>query len=302
MDRSGMKARDSDRDAAISLVKQACVNGQIIEADRDKRTEQIRGAHSLAEIDMLTNDLKAAAPPLSTPGATAAPVVGATSTIPVPSTAPTVEQSAPFQKFTPPATKVSGSMGLRGIFTLVAAAAIALVIGGLSLFATGGGSTSSGGSGGPGGVTVEQPEKVDPLTVAGFNQMRSAIIDKTGSSKAFSLSVYPGYGIVEVPVDATTRHEQRFYWNGQFQDQGTGSSSYQLIDLNAIDPAVLVRLSNRARTTLVKDPTSWYVLAYRDDNPTHDKTVLWAYANNKFNEGGYLSATIDGKVTRKVTW
>ncbi|MCW2780113.1 MAG: uncharacterized protein JWR35_562 [Marmoricola sp.] len=298
-----MKARDSDRDAAISLVKQACVNGQIIEADRDKRTEQIRGAHSLAEIDMLTNDLKAAAAPPPSPVAAAAPVVGATSTIPEPSSAPTVEQSAPFQKFTPPATKMSGPMGLRGIFTLVAAAAIALAIGGVSLFAAhGGGSTASGGSGDPGSITVEQPEKVDPLTVAGFNQMRSAIIDKTGSSKAFSLSVYPGYGIVEVPIDATTKHEQRFYWNGQFQDQGTGSSSYRLIDLNAIDPAVLVRLSNRARTTLVKEPTSWYVLAYLADNPTNDKTVLWAYANNKFNEGGYISATIDGKVTRKVTW
>ena len=52
------RARDKDRDAAIEVVEAAWADGQIIEADRDKRVEQLLLAQTLDEIRMLTHDLQ----------------------------------------------------------------------------------------------------------------------------------------------------------------------------------------------------------------------------------------------------
>ena len=76
------RARDKDRDAAIEIVEAAWADGQIIEADRDKRVEELLRAQTLGEISMLTHDLQAAAP------ATRRPVPPPPETPAAPMTAP----------------------------------------------------------------------------------------------------------------------------------------------------------------------------------------------------------------------
>ena len=52
------RARDQDRDQAIEVVEAAWADGQIIEADRDKRVESLLQAQTMAEVQMLTHDLQ----------------------------------------------------------------------------------------------------------------------------------------------------------------------------------------------------------------------------------------------------
>lgn len=52
------RARDQDRSAAIEAVQAAWADGQIVEADRDKRVEELQRAQTLGEVQMLVHDLE----------------------------------------------------------------------------------------------------------------------------------------------------------------------------------------------------------------------------------------------------
>ena len=52
------RARDQDRDQAIEVVEAAWADGQIVEADRDKRVESLLQAQTMAEVQMLVHDLQ----------------------------------------------------------------------------------------------------------------------------------------------------------------------------------------------------------------------------------------------------
>ncbi len=72
------RARDSDRDAAIEVVEAAWADGQIVEADRDKRVEELLRAQTMAEIRTYTQDLQ---PPQPDPSGVPRPAYGTATTV-----------------------------------------------------------------------------------------------------------------------------------------------------------------------------------------------------------------------------
>lgn len=138
------------------------------------------------------------------------------------------------------------------------------------------------------------------LTVSGLGDLVADVREASGSSRVFEAVLYPGYAVLSLPVDRETRREQRYRWDGDLDALDSfGRSPRPWFDLAAVDPRAVVLLSQRARERLVEDATSWYVIVRAPDD---DGAQLWAYASNKYGEGGYLAATPRGKVVRRVTW
>ena len=72
------RARDADRDAAIEVVEAAWADGQIVEADRDKRVEELLRAQTMSEIRTYTQDLQ---PPQPDPSGVPRPAYGTATTV-----------------------------------------------------------------------------------------------------------------------------------------------------------------------------------------------------------------------------
>lgn len=282
------KARESDRNAAIKVVEAAFAVGEIVEADRDKRIEQLQLAQTMDEIRMLTHDIRSSAPEAP---ATPLPLAQPADPPPYVPYGPPTTSATPDTSVATPAPKVSKSVVLVPL-AIVLVVAIALIGGLVALIAN---STDEDGSG-PLGIGDAE---VDVLSVAGYQDLLDAIRDETGGTKAFSAVLYPTYAVVELPVDDTTQREAYWYWDGDdLTDNGTKStSSFQRTDLAQMDPAVIVDLVEQVRT-LVEDPTSWYAIVRAPDD---DRAVVWVYASNEYSESEYLGARRDGTITYDST-
>lgn len=138
----------------------------------------------------------------------------------------------------------------------------------------------------------------DVHSVAGFEEMLDALRDETGSSTVFEAVLYPEYAVVEVPVDARSKRQHSYYWNGELRQTGKASSDDLRFDLSTIDPRVVVRLVDRAGKGLVENPTSLYVII-RKPQPHDQGAWLYAYASNEYLESGYLAADRSGKVVAR---
>ncbi len=150
----------------------------------------------------------------------------------------------------------------------------------------------------------DEPESPQVLSPAGFRALLAGLREEGYGTTVFDATLYPDYAVVVVPEDERTLRSRSLYWNGELSDDDNlGTSHVGRVDLDDVDPAVLARLSRRART-LVEDPTSVYVVvrgpstAFVDDDPSR----IWAYASNEYREGGYLAADIEGRVVRRTTW
>ncbi|HET7734749.1 MAG TPA: hypothetical protein VFK52_02135 [Nocardioidaceae bacterium] len=158
---------------------------------------------------------------------------------------------------------------------------------------------------GPGSVTtsptVPVERQADVLSAAGFQDLVAAVKEQTGTTKVFDATLYPTYAVLQLPVDWETQRQQSFYWDGKVlrANESFGKSSGPRLDLTTVSVDGMLRLVRMIRN-VVEEPTSWYVIVNSPDD--HDPAVMYAYASNKFTEGGYISATADGKVIRRVTW
>ena len=115
------------------------------------------------------------------------------------------------------------------------------------------------------------------------------------------MTLYQGYAVLEVPAESSGQRMLRYFWNGDLQQQSKGKASYPgRMDLRRIDAQVLDRLLEQIRRR-VEDATSSYVIAHPPTS-TDDGAWLYAYASNDFSEGGYVSATLEGRVVRRASW
>ena len=138
--------------------------------------------------------------------------------------------------------------------------------------------------------------QVNVLSAEGFADLVAAIEEETGSSTVFEAVLYPGYAVVDVPVDATTDREHSFYWDGDLEETGSKSTTdYARFDLADIDPDVVVSVVDQARAK-VEDPQSWYSII-RAPSDTDDGTWIWGYATNEYGESGYLGSDQAGTIT-----
>ena len=324
------RVSDGDKRRARQVVDQGLAAGRIIQADHDKRVEQIANAQSVDELRMLTHDLDrdvmfggaipspspVAAPPPPPPPPPAAPApmpVAPMAPQPVSPVAPT-----PNVPYGPPVTisqesiseveaavgnaaKKSGRSCLGCLIPLVVVLA---VFGGTGLAvysdvrdAIQEAFDSASDNGGlPGGSPEKQ--EADVLSVGGWNDLVAGLREKTGSTEAFTLVAYPTYAVVTAPVDATSGRSQSLHWDGEFgSPPGNGGTSMtDRFDLADIRPGVVIRLVTKARK-LVENPTTWYAIVQA---PDLEGASITAYASNEFQETAYIAATADGKVVRRL--
>lgn len=273
------RARDKDRDAAIEVVEAAWAEGQIVEADRDKRVEELLRAQTLAEVRMLVHDLQ---PPAQAPAPASAPAPE-----PAPPPYATLEQVR--------AMKPQGATVSRAVFVvpLVVVVVVAVAIIGAIVALVGAiDATTEGG-------LIGSDEPADVLSVEGYADLLAAVEEETGSTIAFSAVLYPTYASVELPVDRTTQREEYWYWDGHelTNNDVKSTSSFARTDLSRVDPAVLVNLVEQVQTRL-EDATTWYAIVRAPDD---DRAVMWAYASNEYGESEYLGARRDGTITYDST-
>lgn len=178
----------------------------------------------------------------------------------------------------------------KALFLIPVVAALVVVIAVVgAIFATGGDD---------GGVLGGDPEP-EVLTAQGYDELVAAVEEETGSTTVFDAVLYPAYAVVSIPVDATTKRQESWYWDGTDlrSNDSKSTASFDRFDLAGVDGAVVVDLVDQVRT-LVEDPTSWYAIVRTSDA---DGATMWAYARNEYGETAYLGARADGTITYDST-
>lgn len=275
MSTSDRRARDGDRDAAIELVEAALAAGRIVQADRDRRVEELARAQTMAEVYMHTRDLGMVAPD------------------PVAEPPPTVQHGPP-QSGSP--QRSAGPS--KALFLIPFAVVLVLAVAGIgAVLAL---SDVEGRIDSLSDLTPEQEEAqpADVLSVEGYAELLAAVEEQTGGTKAFDAVLYPEYAVVSAPVDDRTKRYYSWYWDGsELSRSSQGTSTNPRFDLARADAAVVVDLVERV-SGLVDDPTSTYAIVRA---PDADGAVVWAYASNAFSESAYLAARPDGTITYDST-
>ncbi|HTW16325.1 MAG TPA: hypothetical protein VMF51_14415 [Nocardioides sp.] len=270
VDEPARPATRRDREVAIRQVESAWAAGQIVEADRDLRVDQLRRAETLGEIRLVVHGLRAPSydpVPAASPGSPARPESGAPSR-------PAVARS----RF--PVGVAIGAL----VVMLVAVGGLVSAIGGDDDVAT---ATVE-----PSGEPAEG--EVDLFGRDDFRDLLADLEDGIGGTELFQAVLYPTYASLDVPVDDRTHRKQSYYWDGDLDEPGSkGTSDDPRFDLAAIDHAVVVDLVGQVRRR-VEDPTSWYAIVHAPDED--DGAVFQVYASNEYGESAYVSATADGTV------
>ena len=275
------RARDADRDAAIEVVEAAWADGQIVEADRDKRVEELLRAQTMSEIRTYTQDLQ---PPQPDPSGVPRPAYGTATTV------ATVKPDIAVSQGPVKTTTGAGSKLACGLLLLIPLGLVGAVIGIIAAVVS-----STGGTLEPG----EDPGigEVNTMSEEGYAELIDDLEDETGSSVVFEAVLYPGYAVMQVPVDGTTNRYEYRYWDGSL-DEATSKSTtdYPRFDLRDVDPDVIVGLVDEARSR-VEDPTSWYAIVRQPDDDVDNGTWISAYATNEFGESAYLGGDQEGNIT-----
>lgn len=318
---------DGDRSRAKKIVEQASAEGRIIDFDRDKRIEQIEGAQSQTELQMITHDLDRSGsaspvPPVVPPVISQPVTQPMTQPNPVASTPPAFtpsvnygpsagagsEELAQLQAMAANPSgvvKAGSAKGCLGCLIPLVIAVIVIGAASLAIFSSVRDSVDSvrdtinSAQGATDsqtlapGVEPTDDSDINLLSRGGYSDLVDAIEAQSGSTKVFSVVLYPTYAVVDVPVDARSGREQSFYWNGVLDTFGTkGTTTDQRFDLNDFDADVIVRLVKKA-VAEVDQPTTWYAIL---GAPGSDGTAIRAFASNEFSETAYIFATRTGKI------
>lgn len=148
----------------------------------------------------------------------------------------------------------------------------------------------------------QEPSPPDVLSPDGFADLVAAVEASTGTTVVFRAVLYPEYASVDVPVDPTSKRQMSLSWNGELSDSDRlGTSSYERVDLADLDAEVFDGLLRKARKR-VDEPTSTYVIIEGASSGRELDARILAYASNEYSEGAYVAATLDGTVTRVVSF
>lgn len=300
------RVSDSDRNAAIKAVDAALADGRIVQADRDHRVSQVRGAQTPSELQMVTHDLVHREPTWTTytppPEVSEVPTAPEVSSPPVTYGPPTTSSPEVARLFGKRRSSGAGCLAVPFLFVL-------LFFGGVvtTMIGTFSGSDEPDFSyefDGPTPFELPDLDDLEPtapllFTNSGFTKMRGALQRETGSTQVFSADIYPRYAALEVPAEPTGARALRYVYNGELGEPTKDRSDLERFDLARIDPQVVSGLVQRVRR-LVEDPVSWYVAIRRPGGtPLDDGAWLTAHVSNEFGESGYLAATLDGTVVRR---
>ena len=273
MDDPNKKARDADRDAAIVVVEAAYADGQITRADSDLRVERLRQAATVGDVQMMVRDLS------------------------VSEEGPGVSRLAALAP-RPPGGSVRGlKIGVGVIVALVVVLAAAGLVVPLLMLSSVNRDTATSESVEVGPRQLDRD--VELTTAKGYDRLVSAVEEKTGSTTVFTATIYAGYALIEVPVDAQSQRSFGYHYDGRLQElTERGTSDQERLELDRIDGTTVATLMKRVNR-LVQDPTSSYLLV---NAPGQEAGVcLSAYALNEGKDTAYLDARCDGSIVRRYT-
>jgi hypothetical protein len=268
------RARDADRDAAIEVVESAYADGQISQPDYDLRVDRLLRAHTVGEVQQLVGDLRRDADEQVTDVVEA---VTGDSVAPPPS----VRRPTPTPAAGPHLGRVLGVVA-----TVVIGGILLAVLLPFWLLSRGDDGVATG--------PVGLGDKVSLVSDDGYDVFTQALEEKTGSREAFSVVLYPGYAVVDVPVDASSQREFSWYFNGDWSEfAGAGTSTDERFSVDQVDGSVIADGVARARAG-VEDRTSWYAIVSAPDPDTG--ACVAAYASNEFQESSYVRLRCDGSL------
>lgn len=294
------RVSDGERNAAITAVEAALTEGRIVQADRDRRVDQLRHAQTASELQMITQDLahREAAPAWTTYEPPRAGASGEAPHAPQVSYGPPQDQLVSAQVTQMYGSKPTGASKalilVPIIFFLVMAIGAGAVI--LSVIGNATDSSEETFEGFDPFDGFEEPGQAAPpdlFSPGGFQDLLDALRAETGGSAVFEAVLYEEYAVTSAPAEPQGRRAISYYFDGELSESTKSTSSYDRFDLSTIDPAVLARLVRKVRM-LIEDPTSAYVIVRKPEQGS--TTWLAAYASNEFGESGYLRAEKDGTV------
>ena len=262
------KARDDDRDAAIEVVEAAFADGQISRPDYDLRVDRLLRAATVGELQMLVQDLRRPE---------GEEVTEAVEQV-------TEDVAEPALRVGLPRVNVSAVKVVLAV--VVAVFALGLIV---PLVLVARVDSQEGMSTG----TVVRGETIDLTTAKGYDRLVREVEAKTGSTTVFGATIYPGYAVIEVPVDADSQRSFGYYYDGDWQDwTGRGKATEDRFDLSRIDGRTVAALVRKVRTK-IEDPTTYVLVNSRGGD---EGVCLSAYATNDFTETAYIDARCNGKV------
>lgn len=271
------RARDADRDAAIEVVESAYADGQISQPDYDLRVDRLLRAHTVGEVQQLVGDLR------RDPDEQVTDVVEAVTGDSV-APPPSVRRPTPTPGAGPHLGRVLGVVA-----TVVIGGILVAVLLPFWLLSRGDDGVATG--------PVGLGDKVSLVTAEGYDVFTQALEEQTGSREAFSVVLYPGYAVVDVPVDASSQREFSWYFNGDWSEfAGAGTSTDERFSVDQVDGSVIADGVARARAG-VEDPTSWYAIVTAPDPDTGGACVA-AYASNEFQESSHVRLRCDGSLVQ----
>jgi hypothetical protein len=261
-------ARDADRDAAIEVVEAAFADGQISRPDYDLRVDRLLQASTIGELQVMVQDLRRPE---------GEQVTEAVEQV-------TEDVAAPaFQVHLP---RVNASAIKVVLAVVVAVFALGLIV---PLVLVARVDSQEGVSTGP----IPLRETVDLTTAKWYDRLVEEVQAKTGSTTVFGATIYAGYAVVDVPVDADSQRSFGYYYDGDWQDwTGKGKATEERFDLSRIDGSTVAKLVRKVRAK-VEDPTTYVIVNSRGGD---EGVCLSAYATNEFTETAYIDARCNGEV------
>jgi serine/threonine protein kinase len=202
------------------------------------------------------------------------------------------------------------------LFGVAVALTAAAGLAGALLWATRGHSTESSASGGssPGSTasvastlaatssSTGAAGSASLLTPAGIDQLVKAMPSLIGTTKVYTLTLYPDYADIEAPSRSQQgAYDDYTYENGQITSDtadGEVEQGENSVDLTTIDWSIVPGLIQKSDVDLnVTNPTSHYVIV----DPNWDffsGTSLRVYCSNAYG-GGYLLTDTHGTILNK---
>jgi hypothetical protein len=140
------------------------------------------------------------------------------------------------------------------------------------------------------------------LTPAGIDQLVKAMPSLIGTTKVYTLTLYPDYADIEAPSrNQANAYDDYTYENGQITSDtadGDIEQGENSVDLTTIDWSIVPGLIQKSDVDLnVTNPTEHYVIV--DPNWAFASgTSLRVYCANAYG-GGYLLADTHGTILNK---
>ena len=274
---SDFRARDADRDRAVSVIRGAYAEGQLGDADRDLRVGRARAAETLDELAGLTRDLR------------------------VPAVADVAPAPSP-HSYVPdgPAARRPARSG-RALAAIAIAVVALLGLGVAStVLATFSGSVdpSSGESSAPvvESVDVEADGGGFAMGPGQVRRLLTSYERRFGTLESYSVVLNSGRAIVEVPVTGPQPRQERWLYDGSWRQLAKASallSSAQVVDLGALDVRqMFANITKAERNLNVENGRLTHVVVHRWN---HEVATVNIYVANMFDETGYLSTTLSGE-------